>query len=329
MATAITPNATETRLATNQDKLRTIMRSDETIRKFCEIMRKQDAMAYISSVLLTVANSPQLQECTPQSIIVSAMRAATLRLSCDPATGQAYLVPFKDHGTAKATLVVGYRGLEQLALRTGKYRTINVFPVYEGQEYSEDPLTGRAIIKGNRKHGGAVIGYGLYFELVPYFQKSFYMTVEEILAHAERYSKTFKFEGSVWKTEPDKMMKKTVMRLGLTRYGYLDPFDRMTLEQIDEAEPGHEDSPDEITGEWSEDNQPQETPAEKEARLQKELGFADPTPKNGKSSPLASMTPDDLKKEKARLQVKDSEGGLTADEQAKLQAIDAELKNRK
>jgi recombination protein RecT len=281
---------TQNALATTdrQDELRKMIRSNEVVAKFSEIMRKQDAMSYISGVLLTVANSPSLQECTPTSIIVAAMRAATLRLSCDPATGQAYLVPFKDHGTPKATLVIGYRGLEQMALRTGKYRTINVFPVYEGQEYVENQMTGRADIIGHRKAGGRnVIGYGLYFELIPNFQKSFYMTCEEILEHAARYSKTFNNNTSLWKTEPEKMMRKTVMRLGLSRYGYIDPFDRMTMEQVDEAEVT-EDDEDQIEGSYTENEtetvpEIEETSAEKEARIISEL--------TGEPAPAAPSKP--------------------------------------
>jgi recombination protein RecT len=72
------------------------------------------AAAYISSVIIAVGASEALQQCTPKSIAVSALRAATLGLSVDPALGKAYLVPFKN----EATLVVGYKGLIDLATRT-------------------------------------------------------------------------------------------------------------------------------------------------------------------------------------------------------------------
>lgn len=69
-------------------KIREYARSDEIIKRFAEVMGDQNAMSFVSSVLLAVADNPTLQECTPQSIMTAAMRAATLRLSCDPAIKQ-------------------------------------------------------------------------------------------------------------------------------------------------------------------------------------------------------------------------------------------------
>lgn len=268
---------TETALVP-QDKLRKIMRAEETVSRFMEIMNKREAMAYISSVLLEVANTPALQDCTPQSIIVSAMKAATLGLSCARETGQAYLVPFRDHGVAKATLIVGYRGLEQLALRTGKYRFINVARVYEGQTVDEDQLTGKIKINGFRKNH-TVIGYCLYFELLAGFSKAFYMSVEDLLAHAERYSKTYHNSNSLWKTETDKMMAKTVLRLGLSKYGYLDPFDRMQLDRADESQPTDEEE-QAVDIAWIEPETTSETREEKIARIQEELFGPPPAPQS-------------------------------------------------
>lgn len=309
----------ETALATKKD-LRAIMRSEETVGRFLEVMGRREAMAYISSVLLEVANTPALQDCTPQSIIIAAMKAATLGLSCARETGQAYLVPFRDHGTPKATLVVGYRGIEQLALRTGKYRYINVARVYEGQTVDEDQLTGRIAITGFRKEGGKITGYCLYFELLKGYSKAFYMSVEDLWAHAERYSKTFRSDSSLWKTETDKMMQKTVLRLGLSKYGYLDPFDRSVLEAFDESEPTSEDGyahPAEDTTDAAPGDFRPETPDEKKQRILGEL-YGDPAP--------VKQDANALKKERAALQKKDANGGLSAAEIERLKEIDAALK---
>ncbi len=113
-------------------------RSPEIIERFAEIVGKHNAGGYVQSAILAVANNEALQKCTPQSIFASALRAATVQLLCEPSLGQAYLVPFKD----KATFLIGYKGLYQLALRTGKYRFINVSPIYEGELVFEDRLTG-------------------------------------------------------------------------------------------------------------------------------------------------------------------------------------------
>lgn len=209
--------------------IRDYARSEAIVERFAEIVGNHQAMAYISSVLLAVGNNEALQRCTPQSIITCAMRAATLQLSCDPATGQAYLVPFK----GKATLVVGYRGLMTMAIRTGKYRFINCAKIREGMEVTEDIITGVHRVEGGRKPNGEIIGYLGYFELYQGFSKSIYMTVDEIMEHARKYSKSFGNADSPWNTHRDAMCQKTVMRLLITRYGVLNPMDARVLEDVD------------------------------------------------------------------------------------------------
>lgn len=212
------------------------LRSAPIVQRFEDVLGKGQAMPYISSVLLAVAESKQLQECSPQSIAVSALRAAGLRLNCDPAIGQAYLVPYK----GKATFIAGYKGLQAMAIRTGKYRVLNVAKIYKGLTVTENPFTGLHSLEGARE-GNEVQGYMLYFELrmTPtgeVYKKSFYMSVEEILEHAAKYSKSFSYPDSPWKKSPEIMMEKTVLRLGLTRYGYLDPNDKAML-GMEESEP--------------------------------------------------------------------------------------------
>lgn len=227
-------------------KLKEYIRSEEIMMRFKEVLGDYQASAYVSSVILAVANSQQLQECTPLSIVSSALRAASLRLSCDPSTGQAYLVPFKDRGVPKATLIVGYKGLYHMALRTNKYRDINVAEVYEGEEVSEDRITGMHKLEG-RRTGNKVIGYIGYFELLSGFRKTDYMTVEEIHAHAQRRSKGYNRPDGAWKTDTAMMEKKTVLRLMLTHWGYFDPHDVMALESLEVENDGIEILPENVT----------------------------------------------------------------------------------
>src|SRR5690349_19310155 len=124
MATAIVP--VEEKALT---KITNYLESSVVKARFAQIMGERGASNYIASVLIAVADSYSLQKCSPASIYTNALRAATLRLSVDPGVGQAYLVPFKGH----ATLIVGYKGLHDMAVRTNRYRYINVSPIYEGQ----------------------------------------------------------------------------------------------------------------------------------------------------------------------------------------------------
>lgn len=213
-------------------KVSTYLRSETVKERFAEVVGGHNAGPYISSVLLAVANdqSGNLSKCTPESIYISALRAATLRLSVDPAPGQAYLVPFK----GQATLIVGYKGLVDMAVRTGKYRYINVGPVYEGEKVEVNRISGFHSISGE-KTSDAVIGWLGAFELFTGYGKTFYMTVEEIHKHAQQYSKGYDRADSAWKTSREMMEKKTVLRLMLRRWGYLDPSDVAALEETEQA----------------------------------------------------------------------------------------------
>ena len=86
------------------------------------------------------------------------------------------------------TFQIGYKGLIQLAMRTGQYRTINADAVYEGELRKGSKLTGIYDFDGERK-SDKVIGYFCYFELLNGFSKTLYMSVEAMAAHAKQYSK--------------------------------------------------------------------------------------------------------------------------------------------
>ena len=227
-------------------KLKEYIRSEEIMLRFKEVLGDYQASAYVSSVVLAVANSQALQECTPLSIVTASLRAASLRLSCDPSTGQAYLVPFADNGVKKATLIVGYKGLYHMALRTNKYRRINVTEVYQGENVIEDRITGTHNLGGGRT-GNKVAGYIGYFQLLSGYQKTVYMTVEEIHAHARDKSRGYNRPDSAWKTDTAMMEKKTVLRLMLSHWGYFDPHDAMAIESLEAENEGVEILPETVT----------------------------------------------------------------------------------
>jgi len=215
---------------------------DQTRDRFASVVGERNAGAYISSVMIAVKESSALQQCALDSIYVTALRAATLRLSVDQSTGQAYIVPFK----GRAVLVVGYKGLYDMAVRTGKYRYINVGPIYEGQIVEENQITGfHSIIRNpdGKINKQKIIGWIGAFEMNPErgmtngFGKTIYMTVEEIHEHAKQYSASYGKSTSPWKTETPKMERKTVLRLLIRRWGYLDPADVSALEEVESDAP--------------------------------------------------------------------------------------------
>lgn len=199
-----------------------------------------DAEPFIQSVLIVVAGDDKLRECTPESICKSALRAASLKLSCDPAVKQAWLIPYsKNIGTRdhpqwvkEAQFQAHYLGLRTLAMRTGKYWTINVSEVIDGQRVLYDPLKGlHAVVENNgfvgepKAYNAAyvdvtrprkdkkIIGWIAYYKAKNGEEKSVYMSVEEIDDHAQKYVKNYENNQNWHDADKRKTMEmKTVLR---------------------------------------------------------------------------------------------------------------------
>jgi recombination protein RecT len=185
------------------------MKKDTVIERFSEITGgERQANVFIASVLLAVKDNKAIEDCTPTSVIKSALRAATLRLSVDPALKQAYLVPY----SGRATLQLGWKGLYDMAMRTGKYRFINVAEIRPGYTVEFDLISGAASVE--RKEGSEG-GWVASFELAPKWGgmgKSLFMTHSEIQSHKEKYAKGHNRSDSAWNTSLLQMERKTVLR---------------------------------------------------------------------------------------------------------------------
>lgn len=204
--------------------------------------------AFVASLIDLFTGDKQLQTCKPALVIAEALRAATLRLPLNKALGFAYIVVFNnsvknpDGSWTKVptpTFVPGYKGYIQLAMRTGQYRTINADFVYEGEMRRVSRLTGELALDGEKK-SDKIVGYFCYFELLNGFNKTLYMSVEDMAQYALRYSPSFKGKNRPttdalvkaaqanqpsskvgWEGNFNDMALKTVIRRLLSKYGYL------------------------------------------------------------------------------------------------------------
>lgn len=88
-------------------------------------------------LLLTAANTnPELFECESRSFLAAGVAAAQLGLEPNDARGLAYLIPFRDKRRGKVVnLIIGYRGMMDLARRSGMVSSINAFAVFEGDQF--------------------------------------------------------------------------------------------------------------------------------------------------------------------------------------------------
>ena len=199
------------------------MLSQEQIReKFAEVL-KDKAPGFIASITSLVSSSPNFEGVDPNTIMQSAMIAATLDLPINPNLGFAYVIPY----AGKAQFQMGWKGFVQLALRTGQYRLLNAIEVYEGELISRNKITGEIILDETKRSAEKVIGYVSFFRLINGFEKTLYMSVQEMEKHAKRYSQTYKsdkkwvVEQSKWTTDFGAMALKTVIKLILSKYGIL------------------------------------------------------------------------------------------------------------
>lgn len=196
-----------------------------------EIMGKK-AAPFMASIV-NVSNLPGLKEADPNSIISSAIVAATLDLPIDQNLGFAYIVPYNtkegNSYVKKAQFQMGYRGYIQLAMRTGQYKTINAIEIYKGEIKRVNRLTGEIEFNDDEDliDRDTVVGYMAYFKLLNGFEKTLYMTKEEMERHAKKYSQSYSsqkkwvVDSSLWSTDFDGMAIKTVIKRLLSKYGIL------------------------------------------------------------------------------------------------------------
>ena len=277
--------------------LRKVMFSDRILERFQQALGTDQVKPYITSVLLAVANDEKLAECTPLSIISVALKCASMGLRVDPELREAYMVPFRDNkaNVVKATLVIHYMGLHNMAVKTGLYRYINVGQVYEGQEVIKSFPSGFHTISGHKK-SDVVIGWIGAFEMIKGFAKTVYWTIEEINAHRDRYSKSYQYNPkySLWTTIPPVMQKKTIMR-DLMGYAIketsnaqmamalsADESDLINVDELElieaevEQEDPHKDkSADDLIGELGFDNKAKNVTREDVKPVVKSIGIKD------------------------------------------------------
>ncbi len=185
---------------------------------------KENSNGFMASMLEVVSTNKALQECSPSDIIRECLKAAVLKLPIGNTLGYASIVAYKQ----KPTFIIGYRGLIQLAVRTGQYKFINTDMVYEGEIVNKDRITGEIKITGEPKNR-KVKGYLAHIELLNGFKKTIYMTKAEVLADAKRYSPAYRKGAKIWKDEEDKMCLKRPLRIVLDKYG-IKSIDMLNIE---------------------------------------------------------------------------------------------------
>ena len=182
---------------------------------------------FVSNMVALVSSNKALSECDPSTIMFSCLKATALGLAIDPSLGLAWVLPYRDNknNTTVATFQLGAKAYTQLALRTAQYKKINVRDVRDGEIVGEDFVSGEMQFKKLEKdrEKAPIVGYVAMFELINGFSKQLYMSIEEIDAHAKRFSQTYRKGYGLWadKDMRPKMAEKTVLKLLLSKWGVL------------------------------------------------------------------------------------------------------------
>ena len=213
-------------LQTNQPKhpIKSFFENPAIKDKFTELLGKR-APQFITSVLQIANSNVMLKNAEPSSIYNAAATAATLDLPLNNNLGFAYIVPYNEKqkdGSYKvvAQFQMGYKGFIQLAQRSGQFQTISAAPIYEGQLIEQNPLTG-FIFDFSQKKSDIVIGYAAYFRLTNGFEKTLYMTIQDLKKHGQKFSQTFKKGFGLWNDDFESMAQKTVIKLLLSKFAPL------------------------------------------------------------------------------------------------------------
>ena len=190
--------------------------SQESVKARFEELLGKKAPGFISSLLAVVNNNKLLARANPNTIVAAGAMAASLDLPINQNLGFAYIIPYGN----EAQFQMGYKGYIQLAMRTGQYQTINAAEVYEGEIVKKNRFTGE--YEFGEKTSDKIVGYIAYFKLVNGFEKYLYISIEEMQAHAKKFSKNYKGGTDKWGlTDFHSMAIKTVLKRLISKYGIL------------------------------------------------------------------------------------------------------------
>ena len=165
-------------------------------------------------IALTQLHDPRLSACSPASVQNAVMEAAQLGLDLDGVLGHAYLVPYK----GSAQMQVGYKGLVQLARRSGQVVKISAITVREGDvfewlEGADDGIVHRPTLDSDRHHMPISWIYARARLVSGHVEHTEPWSWSRILEHAEQFSAAYraKKKDSPWFSCPEVMGKKTML----------------------------------------------------------------------------------------------------------------------
>ena len=168
---------------------------------------------YTRMVMTALSTNPQLQQCTPESFLGAVMQAAQLGVEPNTPLGQAYLIPYRNKGRLECQFQLGYKGMLDLAYRSGEVSIIDAQAVHENDDFTfEYGLEPKLKFKPSLTNRGPVVAYYAMFRTKDGGFNFAVMSKEDVEQFARQYSKAAGSGFSPWNTNFDSMAKKTVLK---------------------------------------------------------------------------------------------------------------------
>lgn len=190
---------------------------------------QKKAARFVTAISSAVATNPALQNCDAATIVSAGLLGETLNLSPSPQLGQYYLVPFNDRKNSRtvAQFQIGYKGMLQLAQRSGEYKRINAMAVKEGELISYNPFDDEIDLQyiedEEQRESLPTIGYYAMFEYHNGFRKVLYWSKAKMEQHALKYSQGYRAKKgyTFWEKDFDAMGVKTMLRQLISKWGVM------------------------------------------------------------------------------------------------------------
>lgn len=199
--------------------------TDKSMNSYLKSVIGEKTNEFVSNMVALVNQNPSLINIPANELINAGLQATSMDLPLEKSLGCAYVIPYKGH----AQFQTGKDGYIQLALRTEKYKTINVCTIYSVEElqnkaflYGEPYAVVQVKLNRVNKNLTKEIGYCATFVTIWGFEKSLFVTTKEMQAFCSRYSESYKndkYGKSLWNTDFNVMAEKTVIKNLLKHYG--------------------------------------------------------------------------------------------------------------
>lgn len=177
-----------------------------------------DVNKFLRIATFCIRTNPTLMKCSAPSLMSALMQSAQLGL--EPGVlGHCYLVPFWSSKlkSFEATFIISYKGMIELARRSGNIQSIAARIVYENDDFQfeyglEEKLTHKPCVNGDRGQMKLVYMIAHFTSGGHYIEVMSKAEIDTVMMSSKSYDTKTKQPTGPWKDHYEEMAKKTVIR---------------------------------------------------------------------------------------------------------------------